>query len=258
MKKARVLDAGDRSLSPCPRNKARRLVEEGEADLVCEEPLTIRLHRVVNIPEPQAEEEVNPLEGEGVLLHICCAPCATYTVKRLRALGAQVTGHWFNPNIHPYSEHERRRQALVRYAPKIDLPVIWEAGYEMPAFFRAVVGHEMFRERCAICYDLRLERTAQRAAAEGFSFFTTTLLISPYQDQERIREIGEKYAEAYGVTFYFENFRQGFAEHYELARAHDLYMQDYCGCVYSEWEARDKDASTHPRHRREEGALTQE
>ncbi len=248
MKKARVLDARDRSLSPCPRKKARRLVEEGEADLVSKEPLTIRLHRVVDIPEPQQKEESNPLEGEGILLHICCAPCATYTVKRLRASGAEVTGHWFNPNVHPYSEHERRRQALVRYAQEIDLPVVWEAGYEMPTFFRAVVGHEMFRERCAICYNLRLERTAQRAAEEDFAFFTTTLLISPYQDQKHIREIGERCAETYGVAFYFENFRQGFAEHYALARAHDLYMQDYCGCIYSEWEARDENASTHPRH----------
>ncbi|MFP3896500.1 MAG: epoxyqueuosine reductase QueH [Anaerolineales bacterium] len=249
MKKARVLDAQERLLSPCSRDKARRLVAEGEADLVCEEPITIRLHRVVEIPEPKEEEEVNPLKGRRILLHICCAPCATYTVKRLRELDAEVTGYWFNSNIHPYSEHERRRQALVRYAQEIDLPVIWEAGYEMPTFLRAVVGQEMFGERCAICYDLRLKRTAQRAAEEGFAFFTTTLLISPYQDQESIREIGEKYAKAYGVTFYFENFRQGFAEHYELARAHDLYMQDYCGCIYSEWEARDEKASTHSRRR---------
>lgn len=246
MKKARVLDARDKPLSRCPEDKARRLVEEGEADLVCEDPLTIRLHRVVDIPEPEEEEEINPVEGRGVLLHICCAPCATYTVKRLRALGAEVTGHWFNPNIHPYSEHERRREALVRYAKEIDLPILWEQGYEMPTFFRAVVGHETFRERCAICYRLRLKRTARRAAEEGFDFFTTTLLISPYQDQERIRKIGEELAETHGVAFYFENFRRGFADHYELAREHDLYMQDYCGCIYSEWEARDEDASTHP------------
>ena len=246
MKKARVLDARDKPLSPCREEKARRLVAEGEADLVSEEPLTIRLHRVVDIPEPQEQEKVNPVEGKRVLLHICCAPCATYTVKRLRALGAEVMGHWFNPNIHPYSEHERRRKTLVRYAKEIDLPVIWEEGYEMPEFFRAVVGHETFRERCAICYRLRLERTAQRAAEEGFDFFTTTLLISPYQDQDSIREIGKARAKKYGVAFYFENFRRGFAEHYELARAHDLYMQDYCGCIYSEWEAKDENASTQP------------
>jgi hypothetical protein len=246
MSKARVLDARDRPLSPCPEEKARRLVEAGEADLLSEEPLTIRLHRVVEIPETGAEEEISPVEGESVLLHVCCAPCATYTVKRLRALGAEVTGHWFNPNIHPYSEHERRREALVRYAQEIDLPTIWEEGYEMPAFFQAVVGHERFGERCAICYRLRLERTAQRAAEKGVGFFTTTLLISPYQDQECIREIGEACAKEHGVRFYFENFRQGFAEHYRLAREHDLYMQHHCGCIYSAWEAEDEDASTHP------------
>ncbi|MEA3407404.1 MAG: epoxyqueuosine reductase QueH [Chloroflexota bacterium] len=246
MSKARVLDIRDRPLSPCAEGKARRLVEEDKADLVNEEPLTIRLHRAVDIPKPK--EEINPVKGKRLLLHICCAPCATYTVKRLRALGAEVTGHWFNPNIHPYSEHERRRKTLARYAKEIALPVIWEKGYEMPAFFRAVVGHETFHKRCAICYHLRLQRTAQRAAEEGFDFFSTTLLISPYQDQDSLRKIGEACGRQRGVAFYFENFRRGFAEHYELARAHDLYMQRYCGCIYSEWEAKDKNASTQPHH----------
>ncbi len=172
-----------------------------------------------------------------ILLHICCAPCSTYTVKHLREGGWEVTGHWYNPNIHPYSEHEKRRETLARYAGEIGLNILWEQGYEMPAFLRAVVEHERFRERCLRCYCMRLQRTAQVAAERGYDTFTTTLLISPYQDQQALRHIGEELAQSYGIAFYGEDLRQGFAEHYRLARASDLYMQRYCGCIYSEWEA---------------------
>jgi hypothetical protein len=177
-----------------------------------------------------------------MLLHVCCAPCATYSVKRLRELAFSVTGYWYNPNVHPYSEHEKRRATLVRYAAEIDLPVIWEPGYEMVDFLRVVVGHEAFRERCRRCYRVRLERTAETAAREGFDAFTTTLLISPYQDQDAIYAVGGELAERYGVPFYFENLRRGWAEHGQMVRDHELYSQRYCGCVYSEWEALDRGA----------------
>lgn len=179
-----------------------------------------------------------------ILLHVCCGPCATYTVKRLREEGWEVTGYWFNPNIQPYSEHERRREALAKFAEAVNLPVIWEPGYEMVTFLREVAGRERFRERCLLCYRLRLERTALVAAERGFQTLTTTLLISPYQDQEAIRALGEELAGARGLAFYFENFRRGFAEHHRLAREYDLYRQRYCGCVYSEWEALDRQATT--------------
>ena len=179
-----------------------------------------------------------------ILVHICCGPCATYTVKRLREEGWAVTGYWFNPNIQPYGEHEKRGEALAKFAEAVSLPVIWEPGYEMVSFLREVVGHERFRERCTLCYRLRLERTARVAAGQGFEVVTTTLLISPYQDQKTIRALGEELAQAQGLAFYFENFRQGFAEHHRLAKEYDLYRQRYCGCVYSEWEALDRQAAT--------------
>jgi len=191
------------------------------------------------LSQPQA-----PSEDRRILLHICCGPCATYTVKRLREEGWLVTGYWFNPNIQPYSEHERRREALAKFAEAVSLPLIWEPGYEMVAFLREVVGHERFRERCMLCYRLRLERTARVAAEQGFQVLTTTLLISPYQDQKALRALGEELAQARGLSFYFENFRRGFAEHHRLAREYDLYRQRYCGCVYSEWEALDRQAAT--------------
>ena len=192
--------------------------------------------------EPEPEAPVG--ERRSILLHVCCAPCATYCVERLRELAFAVTGYWYNPNIHPYSEHERRRETLAQYAQAIDLPMVWELGYDIVPFMRAIHRREQFRVRCRVCYRLRLERAAQVAAREGFDAFTTTLLISPYQDQTALRAIGDKMAEIYGIDFYFENFRRGWAQHAVMAREYDLYSQRYCGCIYSEWEAQDKGAPT--------------
>jgi hypothetical protein len=248
MTRAIVLDARGRRLSSTDAERARHLVRQGAADLVSEEPLTIRLHREVDRPvRATPSPEARPGEGKQILLHICCAPCATYTVERLRALGFEVTGLWYNPNIHPYSEHERRRETLTRYAAEIDLPVIWAPGYDLVAFMRAIHGRERFRERCRICYKLRLEQAARTAAEGGFDAFTTTLLISPYQDQDAIHTLGAALAEQTGVSFFFENFRQGWAAHHQTVREHDLYSQRYCGCLYSEWEALDRSAPTYPR-----------
>lgn len=239
MTRAIVLDSRGVELSPCPGEKARRLLAQGEADLVSESPLIVRLHRAVALPAPPSPAN-NPLDGARVLLHICCAPCATYTVRRLSEQGAQVAGYWYNPNIHPYSEHEKRRETLAAYAEGIDLPMIWEPGYDMPAYFQVVSGTPHFRERCVGCYRMRLAHTAERAAAEGFDAFTTTLLISPYQDMDAIRRLGDELAAVHGVTFYFENLRKGFAEHHRLAAEAGLYRQRYCGCIYSEWEGLDR------------------
>lgn len=245
MPTATVLDAEGRELARTSEGKARRLVEDGRATIVHLEPLTIRLGYRVHIPKPQPQPDAYSGRGRRVLLHVCCAPCATYTARRLRELDFdELVGLWYNPNVHPFSEHERRRETLVQYAQQIELPVIWEPGYEIVDFLRAINGRERFRERCGICYHLRLERTAQVAAREGFDVFTTTLLISPYQNQSAIRAIGVELAGIYGVEFYDENFRRGWAEHGRMTREYGLYSQRYCGCVYSEWEAQDRSAAT--------------
>ena len=246
MHRVQVLDLRGEKLSPCAEDKARRLVAEGRATWVGDDRRAIRLPYAVELPQPP-EEDPPPGLGKRILVHVCCAPCATYTVARLREEGWDTVAHWFNPNIHPYSEHERRRDALVSFADQVNLLVVWEQGYEMPGFLREVVGSERFGQRCRICYRLRLERTAQVAAERHLDAFTTTLLISPYQDQEAIRSIGEGLAEAFGVAFYFENFRRGFSAHHRMAKEYGLYRQRYCGCIYSEWEAQDRCASTHPR-----------
>jgi len=229
-----VLDAGGQRLSPTTRERAEQLLAKGRARLLSEAPPVIQLTYAVSLPHPP--EEPLPGRGKRLLLHICCGPCAAYPIHRLREEGFQVTGFWYNPNVHPWREHERRRESAARYAQAVELPMIWAPGYEMVRFLREVVGHEEFGRRCRICYRLRLGRTAQVAAREGFDAFTTTLLISPYQDQEAIHRIGEEVGRIEGVAFYFENFRRGWSQGRHMARQHDLYRQQYCGCIYSEWE----------------------
>jgi predicted adenine nucleotide alpha hydrolase (AANH) superfamily ATPase len=232
-----VLDAAGQRLSACSPQKARKMLAEGRAKLVSKAPFTIQLPYGVSLKQrPLAASAVKPGEGRRLLLHICCGPCSTYSIKRLQEQGFEVTGFWYNPNIHPFAEHERRRECAGAYAQEIGLPMIWGEGYEMPAYFRAVAGHEVFGERCAICYELRLKRTAEIARQLDIEAFTTTLLISPYQQQAAICQIGENLARQYGLEFYFENLRKGWGERGQMAREHNLYQQSYCGCLYSEWE----------------------
>ena len=186
---------------------------------------------------PLAEGLPVPEDHESrILLHICCAPCATYPVEHLRRAGLAITGYWYNPNVQPWSEHERRRDSLVGYAAQAALPVVWEAGYDVIAFMRLLAGHEAQGDRCAICYRLRLARAAACARRLGISCFTTTLLISPFQDRALIRTAGESAAREQGVAFLFEDWRSGWPERGRLTRHYGLYQQHYCGCLYSEFE----------------------
>jgi predicted adenine nucleotide alpha hydrolase (AANH) superfamily ATPase len=237
MNTARVLDSKGDLLSPCSADKARKLVTQGKATLVCEDPLAIQLPYTVEWPRThQPAIPSGAGENKTVLLHTCCGPCATYTVDHLREQGFQVSGFWYNPNVHPFAEHQRRLASMEEYAESIRLPLLREEGYEIVEFLRTVVGSEAYGQRCQRCYEVRLARTAQVALREGLDAFTTTLLISPYQNQDLLRQAGEAASAEYGVAFHFENLRRGWSERGRLAREHDLYRQQYCGCVYSEWE----------------------
>jgi len=169
-----------------------------------------------------------------ILLHICCGPCATYSSEFLKENGWKVTGFFYNPNIHPYKEYEKRLNTLKDYAQKMDLSVIYKDEYDLEEFLRRVVYREAIR--CKFCYHLRLKDTARTAKEKGFDAFTTTLLISPYQDHNLIQEVAGSVAGEVGTTFQYEDFRPGYNQSIQFSREYELYRQSYCGCIYSEKE----------------------
>nr|MBU1327747.1 epoxyqueuosine reductase QueH [Candidatus Omnitrophota bacterium] len=171
-----------------------------------------------------------------LLLHICCGPCALYPVKELLDKKFdKITGFFYNPNIHPPSEYKRRKDTLSAAALKIGFEVIIP-DYKMEEYFRSVLSKEDSPERCSLCWELRLSETANFAKGNGFDAFTTTLLVSPYQDHEKVKNIGKNVAEEKGIQFYYQDFRPGFKDAQEQAKKENLYRQKYCGCVFSELE----------------------
>lgn len=168
-----------------------------------------------------------------MLLHICCAPCATYTVKSLRDDGIEPVGYFYNPNIHPFKEYRRRFETLQQYAGVVELEVVYRDEYMLEEFIRQALEMD---DRCSLCYTLRLEAAARQASDMGMPMFTSTLLISPYQKHEMIREIGESKAMEYGVEFHYRDLRDGYRDTYQMCRDMGLYRQPYCGCIFSEKE----------------------
>ena len=171
---------------------------------------------------------------EKVLIHVCCAHCAAYTVKHFRDEGYEVAAHWYNPNIHPYLEHQSRLESTRDLAQRMDFTLLEEEGYDMPEYFRRVAGHE--DERCGICFRQRLSATAAAAKQHGYDAFTSTLLISPHQEHEILKEMGETIGRETGVEFLYVDLRKRYSDSRRITKPMDLYRQQYCGCVYSEWE----------------------
>ena len=169
-----------------------------------------------------------------LLLHICCAPCSVMCIEKLREEGIDITGYWYNPNIHPYMEYKSRLDCFVKYSKDIDLKMVYNDNYGLREFTKAVVSN--LDNRCSYCYTVRLNMAAKYAKEHGFDAFCTTLLISPYQNHEKIIEIGNKLGEKYGIKFYYYDFRPYFREGQNKARELGFYMQKYCGCVFSEEE----------------------
>jgi epoxyqueuosine reductase len=169
-----------------------------------------------------------------VLIHLCCAHCAAYTIAHWRKEGLETSGFWYNPNIHPFTEHNNRLESIKKLAENLCLPLIIAPDYDMLEYFRRVAGHES--ERCRYCFELRLIKTAATARENGFDAFTTTLLISPHQKHETILAIGNKVATEQGVEFLYTDLRKRYSDSRHITKPMDLYRQQYCGCVYSEWE----------------------
>ncbi|MBW1636662.1 MAG: epoxyqueuosine reductase QueH [Deltaproteobacteria bacterium] len=173
-----------------------------------------------------------------ILLHSCCGPCSIYPLKRIQQQGFSVSGYFYNPNVHPYKEFRRRLVAADEYFQKIGVPLIIERKYGLVQFLRAVVNNE--KKRCSYCYRERLEKTAEKAAEDGFDSFSTTLLYSKYQNHQEIYSLCEKLAENHSILFYYEDFRKGWQEAIDISRELEMYRQPYCGCIYSEQERYDK------------------
>lgn len=168
------------------------------------------------------------------LLHICCAPCSVSCVEMLREEGIEPTGFWYNPNIHPFTEYRARRNCLREYSRMIDMEVIEHDEYGLRRFIEGIFP--FFDRRCEYCYTVRFEETAKYAAENGFDQFTSTLFVSPFQNHELMRLVAEKMAEKYGISYLHRDFSVRYKEGREKARELGLYMQKYCGCVFSEEE----------------------
>ncbi|MDR3206950.1 MAG: epoxyqueuosine reductase QueH [Oscillospiraceae bacterium] len=169
-----------------------------------------------------------------LLLHTCCAPCLVKCAESLRGEGLEPVLYWYNPNIHPVVEYRARRDALAAYAEGAGLALETEDVYGLRAFVAAVSPD--FDGRCAHCYRVRMEAAAAFAAGHGYDAFSTTLLISPYQKHELLRQTAEAAAARHGVDFLYRDFRPLFRSGQQAARDMGLYRQKYCGCVFSEEE----------------------
>ena len=168
-----------------------------------------------------------------LLLHTCCAPCSVYCIDELRKEGIEPTVYWYNPNIHPYKEYQARRDCLKEYTKSINVEAIFEEEYGLDEFCKEAVKD--LQARCVnYCYPVRLRKTFEYAKQNGYDTVSTTLLYSIYQKHEFIKQLMEKYSQEYGIDFLYRDFREGFWEGHQKAHDLGLYMQKYCGCIFSE------------------------
>jgi len=151
-----------------------------------------------------------------------------------RALGYDVIGLWFNPNIHPFTEHHLRLEAMRKLALGMDFQLVVLEGYDFHEYFRRVVGYET--ERCSVCFDLRLSRVAYQAAVMGIDYFTSSLFISPHQKHDIAKAAGEQAATQNGARFLYADLRKYYSDSRRITKPFELYCQQYCGCLYSEYE----------------------
>ena len=161
-----------------------------------------------------------------ILLHTCCGPCTTYVNKWLSENEFEVKGFFYNPNIRPQAEYERRLLTMEHYATIVGIKVIYE-----PSDVQTELGD------CENCYCVRLKKTANFAKENGFDCFSTTLLYSKFQNHKLIRSIGESVSKKIKIPFYYHDFRDGWKHGIKRSKMLNMYRQTYCGCIYSEKES---------------------
>jgi epoxyqueuosine reductase len=189
--------------------------------------------------ESRPEIDLTPPKGQKkVLMHSCCAPCSGELIEAMVKAGLELTIFFYNPNIHPLREYEIRKNENIRYAEKLGISFI-DADYDVQNWFRQAKGMEQEPERgtrCTMCFDMRFIKTAEYAAANGFSVFTSSLGISRWKDMSQINRSGRFAAMQYnGVEYWDYNWRLegGSKRMYDIAKREEFYKQEYCGCVYS-------------------------
>lgn len=157
-----------------------------------------------------------------ILLHTCCAPCTTSVLDELRSEHFEITGFFYNPNIFPPEEYDKRKKTMEQYSDSVKLPMYY-------------VENDLEHKSgdCPFCYETRLLRTAQFAKGSGYDAFTTTLLISPYQNHELLKKIGFQIEEQFGVVFLYRDFRNLYQKSRTMSKEQNLYRQKHCGCASS-------------------------
>ncbi len=186
------------------------------------------------------QEELKGAQDKRLLLHSCCAPCSSHCLSELSPqIG--VTVLYYNPNLDCAEEYEKRKREQIRFLRETGLADFLDCGYAPEDFLSAVCGLEEEKEggaRCAVCFRLRLERTAREAKARGFDYFATTLTVSPLKNAKLINTIGFAVAEEAGVKYLPSDFKKrgGYLHSVQLSEEYGLYRQDYCGCAFSKAE----------------------
>lgn len=186
---------------------------------------------------------INSLEYKpNLLLHSCCGPCSTQVISFLTPY-FNITVLYYNPNIEPFTEYEKRKQEQIRFIKEFNHSNITflDCDYDNNAFTEAVKGLENEKEggaRCPVCFRVRLEKTARVAKEKKYDFFGTTLTVSPHKNSRQINLIGHALEQRYNVKFLYSDFKKkdGYKKSIELSKQYNLYRQNYCGCNYGRVE----------------------
>ncbi len=182
-----------------------------------------------------------------LLIHACCAPCFVYIENDLRNNGllkddntyekVEYTPIFYNPNIHPKVEYERRKNAFIKFCDMKNLNGIVLDEYDLNGFAKTVVQdvgeNKKYKIRCEYCYYKRLKKVFEYAKEHLYDVVSTTLTISPYQNHDIIKQVGKKLEEEFNIEFRYLDYRGHFREGQKMARELDIYMQKYCGCMFS-------------------------
>lgn len=168
-----------------------------------------------------------------LLVHVCCAPCACDLLSEVFSGVHSLIPYWYNPNIHPWTEYEKRLASVRELTTALGLEPVVDDDYDLETFLQGV-GDGSVPHRCSFCYQLRMDRTAERARELGADAFTTSLLSSPRQRHDEIRAAGNAAATGHSVPFLYHDFRPRYPRTITLSRQFGLYRQQYCGCIFSE------------------------